>query len=151
MSRRDISEQIKNLYDVDISDGLISKIAEKITAWQNRSLDSVYSFVFIGAINYKVKEDHQYTTKAAYVVLGVGLDRHKDILGVWIDENESAKFWPSVMNDLKRRGIKDVYVFFVDGLSELREAISGAFPKSQIQQCIIHQIRCIRQLMQMKA
>ena len=96
MSQRDISEQIKNLYNVDISDGLVSKIVEKITpeitAWQNRPLDAVYPFVFMDAIHYKVKENHQYITKAAYVVLGIQMDGRKDILGVWIGENESAKF-----------------------------------------------------------
>lgn len=145
MSQRDIAEQIKNLYDVDISDGLVSKIVEKIspevTAWQNRPLESVYPFVFMDAIHYKVKENHQYITKAAYVVLGIRLDGHKDILGVWIGENESAKFWLSVLNDLKNRGIKDVYVFCVDGLTGFRDAIAATFPKSQIQRCIIHQIR----------
>ena len=145
MSQRDIAEQVKNLYDVDISDGLVSKIVEKVTpevnAWQNRPLESVYPFVFMDAIHYKVKENHQYITKAAYVVLGIRLDGHKDILGVWIGENESAKFWLSVMNDLKNRGIKDVYVFCVDGLTGFRDAIAAAFPKSQIQRCIIHQIR----------
>lgn len=145
MSQSDISEQIKNLYNVEISDGLVSKIVEKITpeinAWQNRPLESVYPFVFMDAIHYKVKENHQYITKAAYVVLGIGQDGRKDILGVWIGENESAKFWLSVMNDLKNRGIRDVYVFCVDGLTGFREAINAAFPKSQIQRCIIHQIR----------
>ena len=119
MSQKDISEQIKNLYDVDISDGLVSKIVEKITpeitAWQNRPLDAAYPFVFMDAIHYKVKENHQYITKAAYVILGIQMDGRKDILGVWIGENESAKFWLSVMNDLKNRGVKDVYVFCVDG------------------------------------
>ena len=145
MSQRDISEQIKNLYDVEISDGLVSKIVEKVTpevnAWQNRPLESVYPFIFMDAIHYKVKEDHQYITKAAYVVLGIRMDGHKDILGVWIGENESAKFWLSVMNDLKNRGSRDVYVFCVDGLTGFREAIGAAFPKSQIQRCIVHQIR----------
>lgn len=110
MSQQYITEQIKNLYDVDISDGLVSKIVEKISpkvnAWQNRPLESVYPFVFMDAIHYKVKENHQYITKAAYVVLGIRLDGHKDILGVWIGENESAKFWLSVMNDLKNRSIR---------------------------------------------
>lgn len=105
MSQRDISEQIKNLYNVEISDGLVSKIVEKITpdvtAWQNRPLESIYPFVFMDAIHYKVKENHQYITKAAYVVLGIRQDGHKDILGVWIGEHESAKFWLNVMNDLK--------------------------------------------------
>ncbi|HOF69581.1 MAG TPA: IS256 family transposase, partial [Ruminococcus sp.] len=145
MSQRDISEQIKNLYNVEISDGLVSKIVEKITpdvtAWQNRPLESIYPFVFMDAIHYKVKENHQYITKAAYVVLGIRQDGHKDILGVWIGEHESAKFWLNVMNDLKNRGIKDVYVFCVDGLTGFREAINAAFPQSQIQRCIVHQIR----------
>ena len=145
MSQRDISEQIKNLYNVDISDGLVSKIVEKITpeitVWQNRALDPIYPFVFMDAIHYKVKENHQYITKAAYVVLGIQTDGRKDILGVWIGENESSKFWLQVMNDLKNRGIKDVYVFCVDGLKGFREAINAAFPKSAIQRCIIHQIR----------
>ena len=145
MSQSDISEQIKNLYDVEISDGLVSKIVDKITpdvtAWQNRSLDAVYPFIFMDAIHYKVKENHQYITKAAYVVLGIQADGRKDILGVWIGENESAKFWLSVLNDLKNRGVKDVYVFCVDDLTGFREAINAAFPKSQIQRCIIHQIR----------
>ena len=145
MSQRDIADQIKNLYDVEISDGLVSKIVEKITpeitAWQNRPLERVYPFIFMDAIHYKVKENHQYITKAAYIVLGIQLDGHKDILGVWIGEHESAKFWLSVMNDLRNRGIKDVYVFCVDGLNGFREAINAAFPHSQIQRCIIHQIR----------
>lgn len=145
MSQRDIADQIKNLYDIDISDGPVSKIVEKITpeitAWQNRPLESVYPFIFMDAIHYKVKENHQYITKAAYIVLGIQLDGHKDILGVWIGEHESAKFWLSVMNDLRNRGIKDVYVFCVDGLTGFREAINAAFPHSQIQRCIIHQIR----------
>ncbi len=118
MSQRDISEQIKNLYDVEISDTLERKIVEKITpevnAWQNRALDPVYPFVSMDAIHYKVKENHQYITKATYVVLGIQTDEHKDILGVWIGENESSKFWLQVMNDLKNRRIKDVYVFCVD-------------------------------------
>ena len=145
MSQRDISVQIENLYNVDISDDLVSKIVEKIapetTAWQNRPLDAVYPFIFMDAIHYKVKENHWYITKAAYVVLGIQMDGCKDILGVWIGENESTKFWLSVMNGLKNCGVKDIYVFCVDGLIGFREAINAAFPKFQIQRCIIHQIR----------
>lgn len=145
MSQRDIAEQIKSLYDVEISPELVSKISDKImpevTAWQNRPLETVYPFVFMDAIHYKVKENHQYITKAAYVVLGIRMDGRKDILGVWIGENESSKFWLSVLNDLKNRGVQDVYVFCVDGLTGFREAIGAAYPKSQIQRCIIHQIR----------
>jgi len=145
MSQRDIAEQIKNLYDVEISPELVSKISEKImpdvTAWQNRPLEAVYPFVFMDAIHYKVKENHQYITKAAYVVLGINLDGQKDILGIWIGENESSKFWLNVLNELKTRGVKDVFLFCVDGLTGLRQAIEAAFPNAQIQRCIIHQIR----------
>ena len=145
MSQRDISEQIKNLYDVEISPELVSKISDKImpevTAWQNRPLNSIYPFVFMDAIHYKVKENHQYVTKAAYVVLGINMDGYKDILGIWIGEHESAKFWLNVLNDLKNRGVQSVYVFCVDGLTGFREAISSVYPKAQIQRCIIHQIR----------
>ena len=145
MSQRDISEQIKNLYDVEIFPELVSKISEKImpdvTAWQNRPLEAVYPFVFMDAIHYKVKENHQYITKAAYVVLGINLDGQKDILGIWIGENESSKFWLNVLNELKTREIKDVFLFCVDGLTGFRQAIETAFPNAQIQRCIIHQIR----------
>lgn len=145
MSQRDIAEQIKNLYDVEISPELVSKISEKImpevTAWQNRPLESVYPFVFMDAIHYKVKQDHQYVTKAAYVVLGINLDGQKDILGIWIGEHESSKFWLNVLNDVKTRGVKDVFLFCVDGLTGFREAIQAVYPNSQIQRCIIHQIR----------
>jgi len=145
MSQRDIAEQIKGLYDVEISPELVSKISEKImpevTAWQNRPLEAIYPFVFMDAIHYKVKEDHQIVTKAAYVVLGVTLDGSKDILGIWIGEHESSKFWLSVLNDLKSRGVLDVYLFCIDGLKGFQEAISAVYPKAQIQRCIIHQIR----------
>ena len=108
MSQRDISEQVKELYDVEISPELVTKITEKImpevAAWQNRPLEKVYPFIFMDAIHYKVKEDHRYVTKAAYVVLGITMDGRKDILGVWIGEHESSKFWLNVLNDLKSRG-----------------------------------------------
>ena len=93
------------------------------------------------AIHYKIKENHRYVTKAAYVVLGISQDGMKDILGVWIGEHESAQFWSGVLNDLKSRGVRQVYLFGVDGLSGFREAISANFPMAQIQRCIVHQIR----------
>ncbi len=112
MPQKDISEQIKNLYDVEISDGLVSKIVDKITpdvtTWQNRPLESVYPFVFMDAIHYKFKENHQYITKAANIVLGIQKNGKKNILEVWIGKNESVKFWLNVMNDLKSRGVKAV-------------------------------------------
>ena len=143
MSQRDIAEQIKNLYGVEISPELVSKISERIlpqiTEWQNRPLEDAYPFVFMDAIHYKVRDEGRIVSKAAYVVLGVNMDGCKEILGIWI--GESSKFWLSVMNDLKSRGVKAVHLFCVDGLSGFREAIGAAFPKAGIQRCIIHQIR----------
>lgn len=145
MSQRDIAEQIKNLYDVEISPELVSKISEKImpevTAWQSRPLESVYPFVFLDAVHYKIKENHTYVTKAAYVALGITMDGAKDILGVWIGEHESSKFWLSVLNDLKSRGVLTVYLFCVDGLKGFTEAIEAVYPYASVQRCIIHQIR----------
>ena len=113
----------------------------EVTAWQNRPLETVYPFVFLDAIHYKVKENHQYQTKAAYVVLGITTDGIKDILGVWVGEHESSKFWLNVLNDLKSRGVLDVYLFCVDGLRGFVEAIGAVYPHSQVQRCIVHQIR----------
>jgi len=145
MSQRDIVEQIKELYDVEISPELVTKISEKIMpeviAWQNRPLEAVYPFIFMDAIHYKVREDHRYVTKAAYVVLGITMDGRKDILGVWIGEHESSKFWLNVLNDLKSRGVLDVYLFCTDGLCGMMEAIQAVYPKSRLQRCIVHQIR----------
>ena len=145
MSQRDIAEQIKELYDVEISRDLVTKITEKImpevTAWQNRPLEAVYPFIFMDAIHYKVREDHRYVTRAAYVVLGITMDGRKDILGVWIGEHESSKFWLNVLNDLKSRGVMDVYLFCTDGLRGMMEAIRAVYPQSRLQRCIVHQIR----------
>lgn len=145
MSIRDISEQIKNLYNVEISPELVSKISEKImpqlNEWQNRPLEAVYPFVFMDAIHYKIRENHQIVTKAAYVVLGVNLDGYKEILGIWIGEHESSKFWLNVLNELKSRGVQEVYLFCIDGLNGFRQAIGAVYPKAGIQRCIIHQIR----------
>lgn len=145
MSQRDISEQIKELYNVEISPELVSKISEKImpevTAWQNRPLESIYPFIFMDAIHYKVKEDHRYVTKAAYVVLGITMEGRKDILGMWIGEHESSKFWLNVLNDLKSRGVLEVYLFCTDGLCGMMQAIQAVYPKSRLQRCIVHQIR----------
>lgn len=113
----------------------------EITAWQNRPLEPVYPFVFIDAIHYKVKEDHRYITKTAYVVLGITLDGKKDILGVWIGEHESSKFWLNVLNDLKSRGVLDIYLFCTDGLCGMMQAIQAVYPKSRLQHCMVHQTR----------
>ena len=145
MSTRDIKDQIKGLYDIEISEGLVSKISERIlpevTEWQNRALEESYPFIFLDAIHYKIKEDHQVVTKAAYVVLGINEDGQKDVLGLWVGASESAKYWMGVLNELKGRGVKKVSLFCVDGLNGFREAIAAVYPKARIQRCIIHQIR----------
>ena len=145
MTTRDISEQIKELYGVDISAETVSNITNRIlplvSEWQNRPLENAYSFIFMDAIHYKVREDKQIVVKAAYVVIGVNLDGEKEVLGIWIGANESSKFWLSVLNDLKNRGIQNVLIFCVDGLNGFKEAIGATFPFAKIQRCIMHQIR----------
>lgn len=145
MSNRDIRDQIKGLYNVEISEGLVSKISERIlpevTEWQNRPLEESYPFVFMDAIHYKIRENHQVVTKAAYVVLGINNEGMKEVLGLWVGASESAKYWMGVLNELKSRGLKEVSLFCVDGLTGFREAIGAVYPKARIQRCIIHQIR----------
>jgi len=145
MTTRDISEQIKELYGVDVSAETVSNITNRIlplvSEWQNRPLEKAYSFIFMDAIHYKVREDKQIIVKAAYVVIGVNLDGEKEVLGIWIGANESSKFWLSVLNDLKNRGVQSVLIFCVDGLNGFKEAIGATFPFAKIQRCIIHQIR----------
>lgn len=145
MTTRDISEQVKNLYDVDLSSEMVSNITNRIlpvvAEWQNRPLEKTYSFVFMDAIHYKVREDKHIVVKAAYVVLGVNMDGQKEVLGIWIGANESSKFWLSVLNDLKNRGVCNVLVFCVDGLNGFKEAIGAVYPFAKIQRCIIHQLR----------
>ncbi|MBU5439112.1 IS256 family transposase [Tissierella sp. MSJ-40] len=145
MSTRDIHEQIKDIYGIELSAEMVSKMTDNIIPhikeWQNRPLAPIYPFVFMDAIHYKVREDGQIKNKAAYVVLGVDLDGFKDVLGIWIGENESSKFWLGVLNDLKNRGLEDVLIFSVDGLTGLKEAILAAYPKAEIQRCVIHQLR----------
>lgn len=145
MSTRDIEEQIGELYGINMSAEMVSKITDRvipeIKQWQNRALESIYSFVFMDAIHYKIKTDGTIVNRAAYVIIGVTVEGEKDILGIWIGENESSKFWLGVLNDLKNRGVEDVLLFCVDGLTGLKEAIQAAYPKAEIQRCIIHQLR----------
>jgi len=145
MSTRDIHEQIKELYGVEVSAELVSKITERIVPeikeWQNRPLEKVYPFIFMDAIHYKVRDEGQVNKRAAYVVVGIDLEGYKDILGIWIGDNESTKFWLGVLNDLRNRGVEDVLIFCVDGLTGLEEAIEAVYPKAEVQRCIIHQLR----------
>ena len=137
--------QIKDLYGIELSAEMVSKITERILPeikeWQNRPLESIYPFIFMDAIHYKVREDNRIINRAAYVVLGINIEGNKDILGIWIGENESSKFWLGILDELKNRGVADVLLFCVDGLNGLKEAIEAAFPKAEVQRCIIHQLR----------
>jgi putative transposase len=145
MSTRDIEDHIKDIYGVDISANTVSKITDKIipliAEWQSRPLERVYPIVYLDAIHFKVRKDNRIINKAAYSVLGITMDGLKDILGIWIGENESASFWLSVCNDLKNRGVEDILIACKDGLSGFSEAVSSVFPQTEIQLCIIHQIR----------
>lgn len=145
MSVDDIKSEIDELYGVDISPSMISKITDKVMetaiAWQNRSLDPVYPIVYMDALYFKVKEDHKIVNKAAYVCMALDIKGYKDILGIWIGEQEGAKFWLSVCNDLKNRGVKDIIIACMDGLKGLPDAIKVVFQEVNIQNCIVHQIR----------
>lgn len=145
MSTRDIHDQIKEIYGVELSAEMVSNITDRIIPmiqeWQKRPLDPIYPFIFLDAIHYKVRDNNQVINKAAYVVVGVTIDGYKDVLGIWIGENETSKFWLAVLNELKNRGVKDVLVFCVDELNGFKEAIAATYPQSEIQRCIIHQLR----------
>lgn len=145
MSVDDIKSEIDELYGVDISPAMISKITDKVMetaiAWQNRALDSVYPIVYMDAVHFKVRDEHKIVNKAAYICMALDIKGHKDILGIWIGEQEGAKFWLSVCNDLKNRGVKDIIIACMDGLKGLPEAIKAVFPDVNIQSCVIHQIR----------
>ncbi|MGG1601202.1 MULTISPECIES: IS256 family transposase [Paenibacillus] len=145
MSTRDIQEHLNQLYGIDVSPALISNVTAKIMPlikeWQHRPLQTVYSVVFMDAIHFKVKQDGQIINKAAYMVVGIDLEGYKDVLGIWIGENESAKFWLSVLTDLRNRGVQDILIICVDNLKGFSDAIAACYPQTEIQKCIIHQIR----------
>ncbi|GIO83262.1 IS256 family transposase [Paenibacillus faecis] len=145
VSTRDIQDHLNHLYGIEVSPTMISNVTNKliplIKEWQNRPLQGVYAVVFMDAIHFKVKQDGAIVNKAAYMVIGIDLDGNKDVLGMWIGENESSKFWLSVLNDLRNRGVGDILITCVDNLTGFSQAISACFPKTEIQKCVIHQIR----------
>ncbi len=145
MTTRDIEKHLESIYGIDASPELISRITDKIlplvTEWQSRPLEEVYAIVFMDAIHYKVRSEGRIVNKAAYTVMGVNLEGIKEILGIWIGEAESAKFWLSVLNEIKNRGVADILIISVDGLKGFSEAIESAYPETEVQKCILHQIR----------
>lgn len=145
MSVRDITSHLKALYGVDISAGTISNITDKINdeakEWYSRMLERFYPVVFLDAVHFKVREEGRIVTKAAYVALGIDAEGCKDILGIWVGENEGAKFWLKVCTELKNRGVEDILIVCIDGLKGFPDAIRTIFPDTRVQLCVIHQIR----------
>ena len=145
MSYRDISSHIEDIYQVSISTATISavtdKIITKVKEWQARPLEALYPFVWLDAIHYKIKDGGKYISKAVYTILGVRLDGKKEVLGLYLSENEGANFWLSVLTDLQARGVEDILIASVDGLKGFPEAINAIFPQTEVQLCIVHQIR----------
>lgn len=144
MTTRQISETIEDIYGFEVSDGMVSDITDRllpqIEEWQNRPLDEVYPIVFIGAVHFSVRDNGQIKKLAAYVIPAVNLTGHKEVLSIHIGENESAKYWLGV-NELKNRGVKDILVICADGLSGMKEAEAAAYPQTELQRCIVHQVR----------
>ena len=148
MSTREIQGHLRDLYGVDVSADLVSAVTDavldEIAEWQNRPLERLYALVFFDAIRVKVRDEGMVRNKAVYVALGVRPDGTKEILGLWIEQTEGAKFWLRVMNELKNRGVEDVLIAVVDGLKGFPEAITAVFPQTQVQTCIVHLIRFLQ-------
>ena len=145
MTTRQISETIEDIYGFEISEGFISDVTDKILPqiedWQNRPLDEVYPILYIDAIHYSVRDNGVIRKLAAYVILGINTEGKKEVLSITVGDNESSKYWLSVLNELKNRGVKDILIICADGLSGIKEAIAAAFPKTEYQRCIVHQVR----------
>lgn len=145
MTTRDIADAIAEMYGADVSSGLVSSVTEavleEVQQWQNRPLESLYPIVYLDGIVVKVHQDKRVVRKTVYVALGVNIEGQKELLGLWIAETEGAKFWLSVLTELENRGLEDIFIACVDGLSGFPEAINTVYPKAQVQLCIVHQVR----------
>jgi len=145
MSYRDMKYHIHDMYGIEVSTGAITAITDQLIPelkeWQQRPLNSVYPIVWMDAVHYKIREEGRYISKAIYTLLGLTVDGEKEILGIYLSDNESASYWLSVLTDLQNRGVDDILIACIDGLSGFPDAIASLFPKTEIQLCIIHQIR----------
>lgn len=145
MSTRDIVATFKDLYDADVSPSLISRVTdsvlEQVEQWQNRELDSLYPIVYLDCIVLKIRENKRVIKRSMYVALGVNLDGHKELLGLWLADTEGAKFWLTVLTELRNRGVQDILIACVDGLKGFPEAIASEYPQTQVQLCIVHMVR----------
>lgn len=145
LSTREIVATFKEMYDADVSPTLISKVTdaviERVVEWQSRPLDAIYPIVYLDCIVVKIRQDKQVINKAIYLALGVTMEGHKDLLGLWLSENEGSKFWLNVLTELKNRGVSDILIACVDGLKGFPDAINAVYPETQIQLCIVHMVR----------
>ena len=145
MTTREIVSTFKEMYDADVSAGLISKVTnaviEQVVEWQSRPLDAVYPIIYLDCIVVKIRQDKQVINKAIYLALGINMEGQKELLGMWLSENEGAKFWLNVLTELQNRGVKDILIACVDGLKGFPDAIQTVFPQAQIQLCIVHMVR----------
>ena len=145
MGTRDIVAAFKEMYDADVSPALISKVTDRVldtvTEWQNRPLDAVYPIVYLDCIVLKIRQNNRVINKSMYLALGINMEGHKELLGMWLAETEGAKFWLSVLTELKNRGLQDILIACVDGLKGLPEAIAAEYPQTKIQLCIVHMVR----------
>jgi len=145
MTTRDIQSQLEELYNVEVSATLISNVTnavlDEVKAWQSRGLDKIYPIVYLDCLVIKIREDKRIINKAFYLALGVNLEGQKELLGIWVSQNEGAKFWLNVLTELKNRGVEDIFIVCVDGLTGFPEAIETIYPHAQIQLCIVHMIR----------
>ena len=145
MSTGDIEAQVRDIYGVEVSDTTVSRITDKILPvakeWQQRPLEAIYAVIFMDAIHYHVRSEGQVVRKAVYIAIGINLDGKKDVLGMWVGENESSKYWATVLNSLRNRGVEDIFIACTDNLTGFDAAIVAVFPKTVHQSCIIHQIR----------
>ena len=145
MSNREIEDFIKNMYGAEVSPSLISRITDRILPeireWQNRPLKRLYAMVFMDAIHYHVRKEGSVVNKAVYIAIGIDMNGYKDVLGLYIGEAETSKFWLSVMNEIKNRGVEDILICSVDGLNGFSQAITAVYPQTIVQRCIVHQIR----------
>ena len=145
LSTRDIVAAFKEMYDADISAGLVSKVTERVIEqvheWQNRPLDPLYPIVYLDCIVLKIRENQRVINKSLYLALGINMDGHKELLGLWLAETEGAKFWLSVLTELKNRGLEDILIACVDGLKGFPDAIAVEYPQTKVQLCIVHMVR----------
>jgi len=145
LSTRQISEQIEDIYGFEVSEGMVSDVTDKllpeIEDWQHRPLSKVYPIVFVDAVHFSVRDNNVIKKLAAYVILGINDEGHKEVLSIQIGENESSKFWLSTINELKNRGVTDILILCADGLTGMKEAVNVAFPNTEYQRCIVHQVR----------